>query len=213
MENRKRSPVTLGSLALIPVALILGGCASSAGMGSTPANTSASASRNVGEAVASWPAKQRETIMMMTQKYGAPSVIGERLVVWYNTGPFVMTSVARDEVQHNFPMPHPDYLAQTVKYKMPGDKLDELFEYDGSVWFHRTRGELSAQCDVEEMNMLALNLAHDIAMGKRTVADARAFYGKTAMAFKNGDKSSPYVRGLMFPMNPGAADPDRALQM
>jgi len=175
MENRKRSPVRLGSLALIPVALILGGCASSAGMGSTPANTSASASRNVGEAVASWPAKQRETIMMMTQKYGAPSVIGERLVVWYNTGPFVMTSVARDEVQHNFPMPHPDYLAQTVKHRVPGAKLDELFEYDGSVWFHRTRGELSAQCDVEEMNMLALNLAHDIAIGIRQVAHARAF--------------------------------------
>lgn len=213
MENRKRSPVTLGSLALIPVALMLGGCASSAGMGSTPANTSASASRSVGDAVASWPAKQRETIMMMTQKYGAPSVIGDRLVVWYNTGPFVMTSVTRDDVQHNFPMPHPDYLAQTVRHKVPGDKLGELFEYDGSVWFHRTRGELTAQCDVEEMNMLALNLAHDIVMGKRTVADARAFYGKTAMAFKNGDRSSPYTQGLMFQTNPGAADPDRALQM
>ncbi len=123
------------------------------------------------------------------------------------------TSVARDEVQHNFPMPHPDYLAQTVKHKVPADKLDELFDYDGSVWFHRTRGELTAQCDVEEMNLLALNLAHDIVMGKRTVADARAFYGKTAMAFKGGDKSSPYTKGLMFQTNPAAADPDRALPM
>lgn len=86
-------------------------------------------------------------------------------------------------------------------------------EYDGSVWYHRTRGELSAQCDKEEMNLLALNLAHDIITGKRTVADARAFYAKTAMAFKLGDKSSPYVQGLMFQPEPDAADRDKPQPM
>jgi len=159
--------------------------------------------------VAAWPAKQRETVALMIAKYGEPTVTGDRMLEWYGTGPFVKTSIARDEVAHNFPMAHVDYLTQTVKHRVPADKLAALNEYDGSVYFHRTRGELSAQCDVEEMNLLALNLAHDVIIGKRTPADARAFYAKTAMAFKQGDKSSPYVQGLLFQSEPNAADPDR----
>lgn len=159
--------------------------------------------------LAAWPAKQRETAQMLIGKYGEPLVAGDRMLVWYDTGPFVKTSLARDEVPHNFPMPHTDYLAQTVKHTVPADKLAALYEYDGSVWFHRTRGELTAQCDVEAMNFLALNLAHDVITGKRTAADARAFYAKTATAFKAGDTSSEYVTGLIFKPEPNAADPDR----
>jgi len=91
--------------------------------------------------------------------------MGDRMLVWYGTGPFVQTSIARDEVPHNFPMAHSDYLTQTVK--------------------------------------------HRVITGKRMPADARAFYAKTAMAFKQGDKSSPYVQGLIFQSEPNSADPDR----
>ena len=172
-----------------------------------PASSAAGGSAAV--VVASWPAKQRETFAMLTAKYGEPTVVGDRMVAWYGTGPFVKTAIARDAAPHDFPMAHVDYLTQTVKHRVPADKLDDLYEYDGSVWYHRTRGELSAQCDKEEMNFLALNLAHDIITGKRTVADARAFYAATAMAFKQGDRSSPYVNGLLFQQEPNAADPDR----
>ncbi len=159
--------------------------------------------------IAAWPAKQRETAALMIAKYGEPSVTGDRMLAWYGTGPFVKTAITRDEVPHNFPMAHIDYLTQTVKHRVPADKMADLYAYDGSVYYHRTRGELSAQCDVEEMNLLALNLAHDVITGKRTPADARAFYAKTAMAFKGGDKSSPYVQGLIFQTEPNAADPDQ----
>ena len=159
--------------------------------------------------ISTWPAKQQETATLMISKYGQPSVVGDRMLAWYDTGPFVHTILARDGIPHNFPMPHVDYLTQTVKHRVPADRLDDLFEYDGSVWYHRTRGELSAQCDVEEMNYLALNLAHDVMTGKRSAADARAFYARTAMAFKQGDRSSPYIRGLIFPQERNAPDPDR----
>lgn len=167
----------------------------------------------VADIIAAWPQKQRETANLLIGKYGQPAAAGERVLVWHNTGPFVRTELHRDAQPHNFPMPHVDYLTQTVKHSVPADKLDDLFRYDGSVWYHRTRGELSAQCDVEAMNFLALNLSHDVITGKRTVNDARAFYGRTAKAFKQGDRSSPYVTGLMFPVEPNAADPDRALPM
>ncbi len=206
-------------LTLALASLSLAACASGTGgttrmeSGST-VMASPSATRGSANAmVASWPTKQRETVALMTAKYGEPTVMGDRMLEWYGTGPFVKTAIARDDVPHNFPMPHVDYLTQTVKHRVAAGKLDDLYQYDGSVYYHRTRGELSAQCDVEEMNFLALNLAHDVITGKRTPADARAFYAKTAMAFKQGDKSSPYVQGLIFQPEPNAADPDRPHSM
>jgi hypothetical protein len=163
--------------------------------------------------LAAWPMKQRETATMLAEKYGTPDVVGDRMLVWFDTGPFVRTALLRDAAQHDFPMPHVDYLTQTISYRVPADKVDELFEYDGSVWAHRTRGELSAQCDVEAMNFLALNLAHDVASGRRSVADARAFYARTAMEFKQGNRASPYVTGLMFRSSSNAADPDKPHMM
>jgi hypothetical protein len=170
-------------------------------------------SRTASDVLASWPEKQRETANMLIGKYGQPTVLGDGMIAWFNTGPFVQTVLMRDAQPHNFPMPHVDYLTQTIKHTVPANKLDELYQYDGSVWFHRTRGELSAQCDVEAMNFLALNLAHDLITAKRSVSDARAFYARTAMAFTQGDRSSPYVTGLIFATEPNAADPDRVHPM
>jgi hypothetical protein len=52
---------------------------------------------------------------------------------------------------------------------VPPDKFDELAEYDGSVIVERTKGEIAARCDLEGANFLALNLAHEIVTGKRSV--------------------------------------------
>lgn len=212
------------ALGLLAALTLVGACARDAEEGKAGATTaqttaagtlddSATGSRSAQQLLAAWPEKQRATAEEMIAKYGQPSVMGEQMLVWYNTGPFVSTSLHRQEIAHDFPMPHVDYLTQTVKHAVPANRLAAMNEYDGSVWYHRTRGELSAQCDVEAMNLLALNLAHDISTGKRNAADARAFYAKTAMAFKQGDKSSPYVTGLTFQSEPNAADPDQAHKM
>lgn len=206
----KRRPLAIGAA----LTLTLAGCASqnSETALSVPAPAT-STLRSGTDVVAGWPAKQRETAALLIAKYGQPTVVGDRMIAWFDKGPFVKTVLMRDAQQHNFPMPHPDYLTQSVKHSVPSAKLGALADYDGSVWFHRTRGELSAQCDKEEMNVLALNLSHDIITGKRSVADARAFYAQTAMAFMKGDRSSAYVTGLIFPTEPNAADPDRAAGM
>jgi hypothetical protein len=41
-------------------------------------------------------------------------------------------------------------------------KCSELVAFDGSVTDKRTQGLLSARCNNEEANFLALNLSHDI---------------------------------------------------
>lgn len=178
----------------------------------TTAGTTAGTTGNARTFIAAWPEKQRETASTLIAKYGEPDAAGPTMLAWHDREPFTMIEVHRNEVPHNFPMPHADYLTQTIKHTVPADKLADLYQFDGSVWFHRTRGELSAQCDKVPMNLLALNLAHDVISGKRTVDDARAFYATTATAYMQGDSTSTYVTGLTFPTEPNAADPDKPHQ-
>jgi hypothetical protein len=144
----------------------------------------------------------------MIRKYGAPDEATPRILRWHGNGGWKRSILYREEVPHNFPMPHTDLLEQVIDYRVPPDKFDELAAYDGSVIVERTKGELSARCDKEEMNLLALNLANDIVTEKRSVEEARQFYAQTAMAFKQGRKD-PYTLRLQFQVpQSGTADPD-----
>jgi hypothetical protein len=72
---------------------------------------------------------------------------------------------------------------------------------------------MSARCDKEAMNYLALNLAHDIFTGKRNVENAREFYAETAVEFMAG-KSSEYTEKLTFNVSKeDTGDPDEGMAM
>ncbi len=163
----------------------------------------------VDEIIGMWPDVSREVAQTVMEKYGPPQEATASLLIWHKNGPWKRTILNRDVVPHDFPMPHPDLLEQFVAYQVPPDKFDELAQYDGSVIVERTKGEISARCDKEEMNLLAINLANDIVTGKRSVEEARQFYAETAMAFKNG-QSDPYVEAFQFEVpQQGTADPDQ----
>ena len=158
----------------------------------------------------SWPMASQMAAKDMMDKYGKPDEMTPTMIVWNSKGPWAKTVVFSKEYPHNFPMPHTDLLQQWVSLKVPTDKLDELAMYDGSVVVERTTGMISARCDKEGANFLALNLAHDIIMGKQTVEGAREMYGKEVMKMKAGQMTE-YTKGLMFSANMSAADPDMAL--
>jgi len=163
----------------------------------------------VSSLVAGWPAKSQEVANALIAKYGQPHEATATLLVWHNNGPWKHTMLSRDPVPHDFPKPHVDLVEQVIDYRVPPDRFDELAAYDGSVIVERTRGEMSARCDKEEMNFLALNLANDIVTGRRTVEEARRFYAETAAAFMNGERP-PYTQQLQFAVpQGGTADRDR----
>lgn len=149
----------------------------------------------------------------MMKKHGPPDQITSDILVWNNNGPWKKTILFKEEVPHDFPKSHTDLLQKFIDYKTPIDKFEDLAQYDGSVIAEGTKGELSARCDKEEMNFLALNLANDAATGKKTVEEARKYYAKAAMAFMNGEKD-PYTQGLKFPVyKGGTGDPDMPAKM
>ena len=110
---------------------------------------------------------------------------------------------------HDFPMPHPDLMEQVIDYKVPPGKFSDLAMYDGSVIVERTKGEISARCDKEEANFLALNLAHDIITGRHSVEEARKMYAENIKALMAGQKPA-YTQKLQFPrQNSNTEDPDK----
>ena len=115
-------------------------------------------------------------------------------MIWHHNGPWKRTVLLNQGVPHHFPKPHIDILQQTVEYRIPPAKVNELVEFDGSLVVDRTRGELSARCDSEESNLLAINLAHEIISGKRDVKSARLL---CAEAFQQ-DKHPQYKSTLTF---------------
>ena len=166
---------------------------------------------NVDRVIASWPAHPRDAARKLIGEYGLPNEATASTLTWFNNGPWKRTVLFRDEIPHDFPKPHTDYLQQFINYRVSPEKFDSVASYDGSVIAERTKGEISARCDKQEMNFLALNLANDVITGKKTIDEARKFYADSAVAFMNGEKRT-YTTGLQFPVSNGrAGDTDRTI--
>lgn len=161
------------------------------------------------QVITNWPANPKKVAQEIMKKYGEPNEATSTMLVWHNNGPWKRTILHVEEAPHKFPKAHTDMLEQYIDYKVPPAKFDDVAIYDGSVVAQRTVGEMSARCDKEEMNFLALNLANDIAMGKKTVQQARDYYTRAVMDFGKG-KMDPYVKKLQFNVpKGGTGDPDR----
>lgn len=158
-----------------------------------------------------WYQEPKDTAYMMIRKYGWPNEATLSRLIWYGNGSWKRTIIFRDPVPHYFPTPHWDYLEQTIDYRVPVNLFDEVAKFDGSVYLDRTKGEASAKCHNEPMNLLTLNLLNDIVTKKRDIDNARKFYAETAKNFKFHQTSSPYIEKLLFPSQTNTSDPDLAL--
>lgn len=159
-----------------------------------------------------WPQSSISAASKMIQKYGNPSESTPSLLIWRNIAPYKRVTVFREEVNHKFPLLHKDVIEHVVEYKVPVEKATDLTRFNGSVVFDRTRGELAARSDQESMNLLALNLAADILSGKKTASQARSEYGRFAVDYINGNKTT-YTEGLQFGGQYNTADADESLKI
>ena len=157
-----------------------------------------------------WPEDSRTVTAALITKYGPADEVTPTLVTWHNRGPWKKIVASKEATPHNFPFPHGDIVENFTEYKVSPDDFSKLAHFDGSVTVSRTRGLLSARCHDEEANHLAVNLAHDIIMGKATVTQARQTYVDTMLAFRE-QKPTPYMNQLQFKPQAKAADPDISL--
>jgi hypothetical protein len=168
------------------------------------------ASALVNDDMKGWSKASRIAAQMMMKKYGEPAEKTTSMMMWNNTGQWKKTIVYAKEFKHEFPMPHTDVMEQYIDYSVPADKFDELAMFDGSVVCNRTNGEISARCDKEEANFLAINLANDIVKNNKDVNSAREFYAESVKEMVNGGKPA-YTQKLQFNVCSGnTEDADKA---
>jgi hypothetical protein len=167
---------------------------------------------SVDSILANWKDQPRDTARALIAKYGPPHEVTQSRMIWYNNGPWKRTELTNAEIPHNFPAPHNDILEQVIDYRVPPDKAMDVLAYNGSVLIDRTRGEMGARCASEELNMMALNLAHDVITGQRTPEFARDAFTGAATQFSQG-VSSPLNEKLQFITAVGpTADPDQPVR-
>jgi hypothetical protein len=186
------------SLAAAP-AFAQGNAPGQSGQGSAPAMGQAGQTASVSMAdIQDWSETSKKAAQAMLDKYGQPNEATASMWIWHDNGPWKRTIVYSQEIDHNFPVPHKDVLEQFVNYNAPEDKYDELAQFDGSVIVERTKAELSARCDKEGANFLAVNLANDVATGQKSVEEARRFYADTMKQFMQTNQPAEYMQGLVF---------------
>ena len=158
-----------------------------------------------------WPKAPSNIVEQMLRQYGPPNEGTRYRLIWYYNGPWKRTEVTRDEIVHNFPAPHTDYITNWIDYRIPVDLATELTRYDGSCLIDRTAGEAGARCDSEAANFITLNFMHEIATGQKTVEQAREAYASQMSAYMLG-RPAPYAERLLFePAEGGTVDPDEAV--
>ena len=155
-----------------------------------------------------WPEPSRMAVDEITSKYGNPDGGSDDELIWMDKGVWKKIRINKAETKHSFPIEHTDMMETTISYKVPVYFMEELGRFDGSITFDRTQGTMSARCDKEANNFLALNLAHDIIRGKKSVQQARKAYGNIVKEKMNGGNPL-YMQKLTFSTQEGAADPDK----
>lgn len=163
---------------------------------------------NARDIIEDWPEESREAAGLVIEKYGEPDEATPTQLTWIRPGPWKRMTATKAFYRHDFPAPHIDAVESVIDYRVPEDKFTPLAEFDGSVIVERTAGEISARCHDEEANFLALNLAHEIVAGEKSVTQAREYYAKE-FADHRRKKPTPYMEELRFsPADGDAGDPD-----
>ena len=157
--------------------------------------------------VSNWPEASRMAVKEISDKYGKPDGVTKDELIWMKKGVWKKICINKKESKHSFPIEHTDMMQTTISYKVPTDMMDELGKFDGSVTFDRTQGTMSARCDKEGNNFLALNLANDIITVKKSVEEARKAYGDIVKEKMNGGNPM-YMQKLTFSPQENTTDPD-----
>ncbi|AQQ55010.1 hypothetical protein B0X71_05365 [Planococcus lenghuensis] len=144
-----------------------------------------------------WPATAKQAAETTMRFYGPPNEMTPSRLIWFNNAPWKRTVVHRDEVPHDFPVPHADVLEQVINYPVPADKVGEVGLFDKSVIIAQTMGEVSACCDNEASNVLALNMVHEIVSGTKTPEQARETASEQITAWLM-NRPAPYAEDFQF---------------
>lgn len=160
------------------------------------------------ETIRFWSPEAQNATRLMVEQWGSPDLTSGQMLQWNGRGPYERIIIFHRSWAHSFPSPHQDFIFHEVSMKVPLERVPEIMRFNGSILVDRTRGMVGVHCDSPAHNIMSLNLAYEIAQGKRTAASARRFYAD-AIAREQAGKTSRYLNGIVFQPTTNNEDPDR----
>ncbi|HVL56026.1 MAG TPA: hypothetical protein VM491_05950 [Burkholderiaceae bacterium] len=159
-----------------------------------------------------WPRFMQTLVESLVERYGPPHEISEERVAWNVNGPWHRTEVRHRLTDSGGVLPK-EILEQRITYpplvrRTPG-KTPVAGRPDPQQRFRELvlpdhcrvtldRDTLIARCDNEASNIIAVNLAHEIISGKRSVRDAQRLYTKTLDAMIDNPRTPPLAQRPQF---------------
>jgi hypothetical protein len=191
-----------------PYATLLLIMASGCATAPAPALSSAERLDRAQTVTTGWYIHSQLAALKLIEAYGPPDRVEPNRLTWHRRGPW-QRIVAWNAKDYAYPQSEGlDSVEQTVPYAVPADKRAALEAFSGRLRISRDGSELSARGADEALNLLALNLAHEITRGVRGPEEARRFYERTRELAAAG-KSSPYMAELFFLKRTDFPTPER----
>jgi len=146
--------------------------------------------------VAEWHDTSALAARRMMQEYGPPDEVRRGRLVWNGNRPWKRT-VVRDVAPLYVEGDELGVVEQTVEFPLTAAQVAEVTAFDGRLSYDERNGELSARSEREELNILRMNLADDVADRRASPAQARDSFA-SILSLEQSGKSSPYLLGLRF---------------
>jgi hypothetical protein len=140
-----------------------------------------------------WTQPSRAAARELIEKYGVPSRTSPGELVWDEVGRW-----QRLAVRDRFPGETGNHIVTgSIRYHIPAGKRRELESFSDALKISPDGRSISATAASEQLDFLALNLAHEIVQGVRNAEQARKFHDR-AVELAAAGKTPLHMRGLLF---------------
>ena len=133
----------------------------------------------------------------LLDEYGLPDDVTRARLTWNHRGAWKRIVVWNRAPVYLSPADLA-VMEETVDYPVTLDQAGKLLAFSDSLKIDLSHGELSSRSSREEINELTLNLADEIAHGRKTVVEAQTAFARQ-LDFAAAGKTTPYMTGLLFP--------------
>lgn len=159
-------------------------------------------------------ANARNLGFALIQRLGQPNIVYTGHLQWNAKLPRIVKLVLLDEnIPHNFPMPHHDFVYSTTNIKVSPDQASALAQVSGSIIIDQLKGQVTARCGALIKNQVTLGFVDDFVNDRIKVGSIEELRNEYARRFKENIVSKSGKYDPIYSVEPsGATQFDESLQ-
>jgi len=102
----------------------------------------------------------------MWSVFGIPDILTGQIAKWHHVDGFDTVMIKDESVNHDFPVPHQDFVYSTKKIKVPPQLATPLAKVTGSIIIDGLKWELTARCGMLVKNAVTMGFVEDVVAGR-----------------------------------------------